>query len=104
MPCEYTPLPHEPGHPAYERQKLDQATRLLCEAYTLIWKHKLEGDISAEGIRWKSEHDKADHERREKERIKQDMERRHRISKAVEAIRNITDEDLDEALRILKEN
>ena len=44
--------------------KLDRVTRLLCEAYAIIWAEGMAHSVSVDGANWRESHDEDDRRRR----------------------------------------
>ena len=50
MPCHYEPIDGEPGTSGFYREIADRTTRLLCEAYDILWAEGLHGGYPATGV------------------------------------------------------
>ena len=87
MPCTDSGLA---DYKAEQRRRLDQTTRLLCEAYRVIWDKGIEGEVSAEGHHWKHLHDEEDRQRKEAERQRRVAQQRDRFTLARQALARLT--------------
>lgn len=109
MPCRYDPTPEEERRWAEERNealkkawleefkpKLDELTKLLCEACQVIIKTNTECDVSPELTAWWLAHQEEDAKREAKESQERVKKKKDLLRKS---IANIDDEKmLDEIL------